>query len=382
MWVFGLKVRLASAFYFLSLFFFFLLCRLLVAQGHVWSWFSDHGWNQTFCALECGVLTAGPPRQSLSQNCWISRQESCKIWFFTHWRLLKMLKQEVTRWSVFTWILNEECLGHGVSCVAKLLGDGGLVFWEYLLLMRHGRGVAFHLRHKVAGGIHCGSGLQLCAPAPGSLQGESTHWPQVTMCFAQDRSPHGWWDPEGCVCGRETHPAGSRALQFFCLHWGLLVPSCLPLQFSSVQSLSRVQLFATPWIAARQASLSINNSWSSLKLMPIESVMPSSHLILCHALLLLPPIPPSIRVFSDESKLTTLLKNNNNNNKKAEVSLISVVVLVSAVPQWFSYTYRQCLEFFRVCSIIDQYEIEYSSLCWAEAPCCSSHCLWLIFRMF
>ena len=74
-------------------------------------------------------------------------------------------------------------------------------------------------------------------------------------------------------------------------------------QFSSVQSLSRVQLFATPWIAARQASLSITNSWSLLKLMSIESVMPSSHLILCRPLLLLPPIPPSIRVFSYESTL-------------------------------------------------------------------------------
>ena len=66
---------------------------------------------------------------------------------------------------------------------------------------------------------------------------------------------------------------------------------------SSVQSLSRVWLFATPWIAARQASLSSTNSQSSLKLTSIESVMPSSHLILCRALLLLPPIPPSIRVF-------------------------------------------------------------------------------------
>ena len=74
-------------------------------------------------------------------------------------------------------------------------------------------------------------------------------------------------------------------------------------QFSSVQSLSRVQLFATPRIAARQASLSITNSWSSLKLMSIESVMPSSHLILCHPLLIPPPIPPSIRVFSNESAL-------------------------------------------------------------------------------
>ena len=71
--------------------------------------------------------------------------------------------------------------------------------------------------------------------------------------------------------------------------------------FSSVQLLSRVWLFATPWIAARQASLSITNSRSSLKLMSIESVMPSSHLIFCCPLLLLPPIPPSITVFSNES---------------------------------------------------------------------------------
>ena len=73
--------------------------------------------------------------------------------------------------------------------------------------------------------------------------------------------------------------------------------------FSSVQLLSHVQLFATPWIAARQASLCITNSRSSLKLMSIESVMPSSHLILCHHLLFLPPICPSIRVFSNKSTL-------------------------------------------------------------------------------
>ena len=71
--------------------------------------------------------------------------------------------------------------------------------------------------------------------------------------------------------------------------------------FSSVQLHSRVRLFATPGISARQASLSITNSRSSLKLTSIESVMPSSHLILCRPLLLLPPIPPSIRVFSNES---------------------------------------------------------------------------------
>ena len=82
-------------------------------------------------------------------------------------------------------------------------------------------------------------------------------------------------------------------------------------QSSSVQSLSRVRLFTTPWTAARQGSLSITNPWSLLKLMPIESghlssvilSMTSSHLVFCHPLLLLPPIPPSIRVFSNESTL-------------------------------------------------------------------------------
>ena len=73
--------------------------------------------------------------------------------------------------------------------------------------------------------------------------------------------------------------------------------------FSSVQSLSRVRLFETPWIVAHQASLSITNSRSSLRLTSIVSVMPSSHLILCRPLILLPPIPPSIRVFSNELTL-------------------------------------------------------------------------------
>ena len=75
------------------------------------------------------------------------------------------------------------------------------------------------------------------------------------------------------------------------------------IQFSSVQSFSRVRLLVTPWIAACQASLFITNTQSSPKLMSIESVMPSSHLIFCCPLFLLPPIPPSIRDFSKESTL-------------------------------------------------------------------------------
>ena len=80
----------------------------------------------------------------------------------------------------------------------------------------------------------------------------------------------------------------------------ILTKNHYSITFRSDQSLSRVRLFATPWIPACQASLSITNSWSSLRLTSIESVMPSSHLILSRPLLLLPPIPPSIRVFPNE----------------------------------------------------------------------------------
>ena len=84
---------------------------------------------------------------------------------------------------------------------------------------------------------------------------------------------------------------------------GTVVPRSGPVSFSTVQLLSRVQLFATPRTTARQASLSIANSWSLPKLISIESVMPSKHLILCCPLLIPPSIFPSIRVFSNESAL-------------------------------------------------------------------------------
>ena len=88
------------------------------------------------------------------------------------------------------------------------------------------------------------------------------------------------------------------------MDWETIINGKVLLKYISwVQSLSRVRLFATPWIAARQASLSITNSQSSPKLTSVESVMPSSHRILCCPLFLLPPIPPSIRVFSNESTL-------------------------------------------------------------------------------
>ena len=94
------------------------------------------------------------------------------------------------------------------------------------------------------------------------------------------------------------HFRGTR----FDFWWGTKISYAL-VQFISVQLLSRVRLFAIPWIVACQASLSITNSRSSLRLMSIELLMPSSHLILCRPLLLLPPIPPSIKVFSNESTL-------------------------------------------------------------------------------
>ena len=93
------------------------------------------------------------------------------------------------------------------------------------------------------------------------------------------------------------------ARQHWVAAWSKILITCPGIQFSSVQSLSRVWLFVTPRIAARQASLSITNSRSLFKLMSIKSVMPCSHLILCQPLILLPPIPPSIRIFSNESTL-------------------------------------------------------------------------------
>ena len=114
-------------------------------------------------------------------------------------------------------------------------------------------------------------------------------------------------DTNRCACERQIAVGGWGACGF----WSYLSLPLLPfetrrwdekgLQFSSVQLLSHVRLFATPWIAACQASLSNTNSRVSLKLTSIESVMPSSHLLFCCPLLLLPPIPPSIRVFSNES---------------------------------------------------------------------------------
>ena len=103
-------------------------------------------------------------------------------------------------------------------------------------------------------------------------------------------------------CSFDLHFSNSNVEHIF-MFFDHLYVHFIDTQFSSVQSLSCVGLFATPWVPARQASLSITNSKSSLRLTSIESVMPSSHLILCCPLLLLPLIPPNIRVFSSESTL-------------------------------------------------------------------------------
>ena len=105
------------------------------------------------------------------------------------------------------------------------------------------------------------------------------------------------------LCEEGFSPAPTEAVVSLRPHYPVLLFFKCFIQFSSVQSLSRVRLSVAPWITARQASPSITNTRSSLKLTSIESVMPSSHLILCRPLLLLPPIPPSIRVFSSESTL-------------------------------------------------------------------------------
>jgi len=100
-----------------------------------------------------------------------------------------------------------------------------------------------------------------------------------------------------CDTLKDATPSRYQIHIFWGGHSAQSVELTWPRSKPSVQSLSRVWLFVTPWIAARQASLSITNSRSSLRLTSIESVMPSSHLILCRPLLLLPPIPPSISLF-------------------------------------------------------------------------------------
>ena len=142
-----------------------------------------------------------------------------------------------------------------------------------------------------------------------------THITFTTLHSKETWKQIGWrrvWEEKGGKQTRSISALGSILIIFkedqkmagipHCLCFASLIFACQFL-FSSVQSLSRVRLFATPWAAALQASLSITNSQSLLKLMSIESMMPSNHLILCRPLLLPPSIFPSIRVFSSESTL-------------------------------------------------------------------------------
>ena len=134
-----------------------------------------------------------------------------------------------------------------------------------------------------------------------------------TLCNPMDYSPpgfpvHGILQEKILECvaipfsRRSLQPKNQNLVSSLASRFFTVSPPVL-VQFSSVQVLSRVRFFASPWTEARQASLSITNFWSLLKLMSIKSVMPSNHLILCRPLLLLPSIFPSIRIFSNESVL-------------------------------------------------------------------------------
>ena len=128
-------------------------------------------------------------------------------------------------------------------------------------------------------------------PGSGKSPGEGNGYPLQYSCLENSMNSRAWW-----AIVHRVAKSWTRRSDLACTCMCMCV--CV-----SVQSLSRVRLFATPWTAARQASLSITNSWSLLKLMSIESVMPCNHLILYRPFLLPPSIFPSIRVFSNESVL-------------------------------------------------------------------------------
>ena len=133
----------------------------------------------------------------------------------------------------------------------------------------------------------------------GILQARILEWVAIPFSKGPSRPRGRTW--VSCIAVRFFYRLSHQGSPYTCLP--IFIFNDLQHSGQSVQSLSHVRLFATPWIAARQASLSITNSWSSPKLICIKSLMASSHLILCRPLLLLPPIPPSIRVFSNESTL-------------------------------------------------------------------------------
>ena len=154
--------------------------------------------------------------------------------------------------------------------------------------------------------------------------------------------------------------------------------------FVVVQSLSHVQLFVTPWTVARQASLSITNSWSLLKLMSIELVMSSNHLILCHPLLLLPSIFPSIRLFTNESALFI----------RWPKYWSSALVSISSSSEYSGLiSFRMCILFFMTifhkflklsfCSS-EQFQVSCLEVCWfvLNLVCCSTPLLIFLINIF
>ena len=145
----------------------------------------------------------------------------------------------------------------------------------------------------------CNAGDLGSTPWSGRSPGEGNGNPLQYSCLENPMDRRPWWATVYWVAKSRTQLSN---FTFFLCQWRGWQFGPFHVQLSSVQLVSRVQLFVTPWIAPCQASLSIINSWSSPKLMFIKSVMPSSHLILCHPLLL-PPTPHSIRIFSNGSTL-------------------------------------------------------------------------------
>ena len=140
--------------------------------------------------------------------------------------------------------------------------------------------------------------ISLQSEAPGKSPGVVRVWWENLPLGEEDPHPDrgAWWATAHGVAKSWTRLkwlSTHRSTRENNVNFGITAA----LNFSSVQSLTRVRLFVTPWTTAHQASLSINQLWESTQLMSIESVMPCSHLILCHPLLLLPPIPPSISLF-------------------------------------------------------------------------------------
>ena len=168
--------------------------------------------------------------------------------------------------------------------IAAVTASRSLQLWDYR--MRHSHSTGWEARIQIG---------WLWAPASFKFLMLSQYFVLTSKILLLNASLYAWRKVRPNHTWTSEFAAKKGLLQDHARGWVT--------QLSSVQSLSRIQLFATPWTAAGQASLSITFSMSLLKLMFIESVMPPSHLILCCPLLLLPPIPPSIRVFSNESAL-------------------------------------------------------------------------------